>query len=96
MTTGYTAGGNTGNYSSVIDYFNFSSNTTAASHGDLSVARNECTGYSHTTKGYISGGKTGAGVYSSVIDYFDYSSNTTATTHGDLSVAKSLSAGTQY
>jgi hypothetical protein len=94
MTRGYAAGGTTGSNVDTIDYFDFSSNTTATDHGNLSVARSGAAGQSHITKGFSSGGTTGSN--SDVIDEFNYASNTTATDHGNLSVARAYSAGTQY
>ena len=94
LDAGFAAGGMNPSGSNVIDKFLFSSNTTAASHGTLTVGAAAGMGQSSTTHGYISGGYTSPVIAS--IDKFPYASNSGATDHGDLTVAKRWGAGTQY
>ena len=55
-TDGYVGGGHIGaSRTNAIDKFAFSSNTTAASHGTLTVGAAAGMGQSSTTHGYISG-----------------------------------------
>ena len=96
-TDGYVSGGETPGPPSVvrvsiIDKFSFASNTTAAAHGDISVARSYSAGQSSNTHGFTSGGYTGS-VTENVIDKFSFTTNITSAGHGDLTVSRSQLAG---
>jgi len=92
-TQGFTSGGNSGIMSHRIDKFNFTSNSSATDHGDLSVARERAAGQSSNAQGFTSGGNSGS--VSNVIDKFDFTSNVTATDHGNLSASRERAAGQQ-
>jgi len=99
-TDGYTSGGYAGGvYAAVgtIDRFSFVSPfVTATNIGDLTTDRENPTGQSSSTDGYISGGITAftAPSLSSVIERFPFSSPfTTSTTVGNLTEVKNRLAG---
>jgi hypothetical protein len=90
-TIGYSAGGfNSPTQHSRIDKFNFSSNATATSHGDLSGTKYYIAGHSSSSQGFVSGGDD---PNKSAIDKFNFSSNTVASSHGDLSEVKRSHSG---
>lgn len=86
-TYGFATGGMNpyGTYHATIDKYAFASNTTAASHGNLTGGRRQPSSCSSTTQGFTPGGYNGVAMSS--IDKFNFSSNVTATSHGNLMYA---------
>tara|TARA_Y100000590_G_scaffold47747_2_gene50577 strand:- start:6929 stop:8092 length:1164 start_codon:yes stop_codon:yes gene_type:complete len=95
LTHGYHAGGllTGSNWTAVIDKFAFASNTTAASHGNLSEARQISMGSSSATDGFTAGGNNNSWSQQTSIDKWSFSSNTTSADHGDLRVANQGASG---
>jgi hypothetical protein len=75
------AGSSSGNSTSVIQKFDFSSNVTASSHGNIRYTTDSLSGNQSSINGYTSGGYN----TSSSINRFLFSSNTEAIDHGILS-----------
>jgi hypothetical protein len=98
-THGYTAGGNTHPAQAIgapIDRFDFSSQSNATDHGDLTgnTIRYGGAGISSSTHGYYAGGHGGPPTgYWTEINKYAYTSNTTASDHADLSVGPHANAG---
>lgn len=99
-TYGYSSGGityqPTSTFLNTIDRFAFSSNTTAADVGDLTIVREGSTGHSSSNNGYASGGRNPSppNVASNTIDKFPFAtSNSNATDVGDLTILKTWGAG---
>jgi hypothetical protein len=90
---GYKSGGykNAG-LQAAIDKYNFASNTTAASHGNLSQNSHAGASAQSETQGFVAGGGNPTNV--AQIEKFDFASNTTASDHGDLVAAKRATMGT--
>jgi len=91
LTHGFFAGG-TGTIN-VIDKFAFASNTTAADHGDLYLAKINGCGSSSTTYGYSAGSSTPSS--GNGIDKFAFATNTTGTDVGNLTQGNKYMAGNQ-
>ena len=89
--SGYTAGGYTGSYSTVIDKFTFASDADATDVGDITLGRQQPAGQSSFTHGYTSGGVTAPG--SNVIDKFSFITDGDATDVGDLTVSRGQTTG---
>jgi len=92
ISTGFVSGGYFSppiTRTNVIDKFPFSASfTTATDAGDLSAAREKCTGLSSPSIGFSAGGSPGPTIVN-VIDKFPFSASfTTATDAGDLSAAR--------
>ena len=89
ITHGYVAGGYSSGLSptfrTTIDKFAFSSNTTAADHGDLVNGRSNGSGISSVTDGYVASGGGPSSVDVTTIEKYSFSSNITASNHGDVS-----------
>ena len=88
---GYTAGGNHGPSSDVIDKWSFVSDANATDVGNLTVARHFPAGQCSATYGYTSGGRTSPDL--NVIDKFSYASDGDATDSGDLTVPRGYNSG---
>ena len=88
-THGFASGGYNNTLSptfrTTVDKFAFASNTTAASHGNLSTARSNASGTSSTTNGYVASGGGVSNVDVTTIEKYSFASNTTAASHGDVS-----------
>ena len=85
---GYISGpaGGVGGFRDNIDRFSFATNSTAADHGNMTVARVGTVGCSSSTNGYIIGGHLGpSNQQQNVIDTFTFGSNSNATLHTDMS-----------
>jgi hypothetical protein len=91
--SGYTSGGDAAPRVDTIDKFSFVSNANATDVGDLTQARNYCSGQSSTVSGYTSGGATPSA--SNVIDKFPFASDANASDVGDLTQAREQPAGQQ-
>ena len=90
-TDGYSLGGqlnSTSAFTSVIQRFNFTSNSTSNTHGNLTVPRNVASGHSSDTHGYASAGSATSPALEVTIDKFVFASESDATDHGDLLVAR--------
>jgi len=92
VTYGFFAGGN--GTINTIDKYAFASNTTAADHGDLYLAKVAGTGSCSETYGYSAGSST-PGPYGNAIDKFAFASNTTGTDVGNLIVGTREPGGNQ-
>ncbi len=82
-------------FRTTIDKFAFASNTTAASHGNLSTGRSNASGTSSTTDGYVASGPDGS-VDQTSIEKHSFASNTTAAGHGDVSIGRDGSVGSSH
>ena len=89
-TDGYTSGG-TSPMVNKIQKFAFTSNTTAADHGNLTRDIRLSCGQSSTIHGYNTGG--GEPARTNVIEKFTFGSASNATDHGDLLLTVSYQAG---
>jgi hypothetical protein len=93
LTHGYTVAGYSPPspfYRNTIDRFPFTTPfTTATDVGDASGVKNQLSGQSSTTDGYVSGGYTPPSTYVGIVDKFPFSTPfVTATTGGTLSTAR--------
>ena len=91
---GFMSGGYNGSaFSTNIEKYAFSSNTTASDHGDLAVARSHVAGQSSATDGFNTCGYSSGWNFNNIIDKFSLTSNTTAADHGDINTNVAVSAG---
>jgi hypothetical protein len=107
-THGYTAGGDTApsNYTNVIQKFSFSSDGNSTDVGDLTVAsyptapagsRNNVSGQSSTTHGYVCGGRNSPSTpWQDIIEKFSFASDADGTDVGNLIAPIVSTAGQQY
>ena len=98
-THGFSSGGyshlQSPTFRTTIDKFAFASNTTAASHGNLSTGRSNASGTSSTTDGYVASGSNSGGDQTS-IEKHSFASNTTASSHGNLTFGRDGSVGSSH
>ena len=95
-TDGYSLGGqlsSTSAFTTIIQKFNFTSNSVSNIHGNLTLARNVASGHSSDTHGYASAGSATSPALEVTIDKFVYASESDATDHGDLRVARYAGCG---
>ena len=86
------------NYLSTIAKFDYASNVASEDHGDLTAEREDCTGTSSTTHGFVSSGYHSAGNSGSpgntqYIDKFQFATGSTAAEHGEMTLRRRGSAG---
>jgi hypothetical protein len=96
-TDGYTTGGEGApggsTYYSVCNKFSFTSNVTAALHGNLGHARGTGSCYNTPTHGYTAGGRSTGETGHSRICKMSFASNTTTTEVGNLSSVRAYMTG---
>ena len=96
-TDGYTTGGEGApggsTFYSVCNKFSFTSNVTAALHGNLGHARGTGSCYNTPTHGYTAGGRSTGETGHSRICKMSFASNTTTTDVGNLAFTRAYMAG---
>ena len=96
-TDGYTTGGEGApggsTFYGVCNKFSFTSNVTAALHGNLVQARGTASCYNTPTHGYTAGGRSTGQVGQSRICKMSFASNTTTTEVGNLSSVRAYMTG---
>jgi hypothetical protein len=90
-TDGYSMAGQgfapTPNYNKIVDKFSFASNTTASSHGTLTLERYGITGLHSSTHAFAAGVYNNVpshGTKTNILDKVAFASNTSGIDHGDL------------
>ena len=74
-------------YNKIVDKFSFASNTTASSHGTLTLERYGITGLHSSTHAFAAGGYNNVpshGTKTNILDKVAFASNTSGIDHGDL------------
>ena len=93
--SGYTSGGDAPPRVDTVDKFSFATNSNATDVGNLTQARNYCSGQSSNDNGYTSSGyaPSAGTTYVDTIDKFSFASDGNATDVGDLLAINNHTAG---